>query len=177
MAASVIHSAGSGRFTAPMKPRSAMNHQPGTRLQPRPIEILAGKRARRRRLAEREQRCPAATSRAVSRRADHKRRPQADAQCAAHHARLACAKACAASGATADIRPMPTHEGSKQDDVRQRGAGDRLVAEPARCSIEVGGHHRDLAELRQRDRQSELHRGAQFRRQGEAPAGASRPAA
>ncbi len=35
-AARVIHSAGSGRLTAPMNPRMAMNTHAGIRLQPRP---------------------------------------------------------------------------------------------------------------------------------------------
>ena len=55
MAASVIHSAGSGRFTAPMKLRRAMKAQAGTRHQARPVEIAAGQRGGLRRLAERDQ--------------------------------------------------------------------------------------------------------------------------
>ena len=37
MAASVIHSAGSGRFTAPMKLRRAMKVQPGMMAQAMPM--------------------------------------------------------------------------------------------------------------------------------------------
>ena len=40
-------------------------------------------------------------------------------------------------------------EGHEEHDVRQRCRSDRVIAQPA-DQREIGGHHRDLAELRQR---------------------------
>ena len=42
----MIHSAGSGRLTAPMKLRSAMKHQAGIIDQARPEQIAGGERGR-----------------------------------------------------------------------------------------------------------------------------------
>ena len=67
-------------------------------------------------------------------------------------------KACAASGATADTRPMPTTKAANSTVCAS--AAPAIASSPRwPMSDEVAGHHRHLAELRQRDRQSELDRG------------------
>jgi hypothetical protein len=53
--------------------------------------------------------------------------------------------------------PHSEHDDGKQHRVRESRRGHRLVAEPA-DQREIAGHHGDLAELRERDRQRELDR-------------------
>ena len=53
--------------------------------------------------------------------------------------------------------PHAEHEHHEEHGVRERGGRDRLIAEPA-DQREIGRHHGDLAELRERKRPRELDR-------------------
>ena len=151
MAASVTHSAGSGRLTAPMKLRSAMKHQAGIIDQVEPGEIARGERRRLGRLPGRDQDVLAPELRHVDRNAEHHRGPKSHAQRAAHHARLACAESLRGQRRDRGHEAHAEHEAEEQDQVREPDRRDRAVAEPA-DQREVGRHHGDLAELGQRDR-------------------------
>ena len=52
---------------------------------------------------------------------------------------------------------MPSTNATNSTICASADGGDDMVAEPS-DEREIGGHHRDLAELRQRDRQRELDR-------------------
>ena len=115
-------------------------------------------------LAERQQHVFAEILQRRHRHAEHHRRPQADAQCAPHHARLARAVGLRGQRRYRRHHAHAEHEGGKQHDLAERSAGEGIVAEMA-DQHEIAGHHRDLAELRQRDRQSELDRAFNSSRQ------------
>jgi hypothetical protein len=61
-------------------------------------------------------------------------------------------------------QPHAEGEADKENRMRQRGRRHRLGAEAADQG-NVGRHHRDLAELRQRDRNRELQRFGEFQRE------------
>ena len=110
------------------------------------------------RLPEREQQLAAPELHDRQRHAENDRRPQADAQRAAHHARLARAiEILRGERRHRRDQPHAEHEHHEQHGMRERGRRDRPVAEPA-DQREIARHHGDLAELRQRDRQRELDR-------------------
>ncbi len=102
--------------------------------------------------------CPAAIRmllapqlRDVDRNADHHRGPQPDAQRAAHQARLARAERLRGERRDGGHESHAEHEADEQDQMREPDGRDGAVAELA-DQREVGRHHRDLAELRERDR-------------------------
>ncbi len=62
--------------------------------------------------------------------------------------------ACAARGATAATKTHADGKCDEQHRVREAGAGNDMLSEAAE-EHEIGRHHRDLAELRQRNRHRE----------------------
>ena len=132
--------------------------RPGRHEAPaQPIEIAAGERRGLRRLAEQDEDVPAPQLQGRQRNADHDRRPQSDAQRAAHDARLACAIGLRGERRHRGDEAHADAEGGKQHRVRQRRRRHHLVAKPAQ-QHQVGRHHGDLAELRQRHRPGQAQR-------------------
>ncbi len=105
-------------------------------------------------MPERQQDVLAVELREGERNSEDERGPQADAQRAAHHARLARAVSLRRERRDGRDKAHAEHEADEQHDMRERGRGDHVIAKPA-DQREIGGHHRDLAELRERDRQRE----------------------
>ena len=119
-------------------------------------EIPTRQRGRLGRLAERDQDVLAPELHQRHRHAQHEGRPQADAQRAAHHARLARAIGLGGERRHRRHQPHADGEGGKQHRVRQRGRGQRRVAQAA-DQHQIGRHHGDLAELDQRHRHRQPH--------------------
>jgi hypothetical protein len=102
-------------------------------------------------LAERQQDLLAAERQHHQRQRDEQRGPQPDTKRAPYHARIACAKGLRRQRGDGGHQAHAEGEADEVDRPRQCRGSDGLVAEPA-DEGEVGRHHRDLAELRQRQR-------------------------
>ena len=120
-------------------------------------EIIGRERRLDRGLAEREQHPFALELRHAQGNAEQRRGPEPDAERAPHHARLPRAERLRGKRRHRGHEPHADDEGCEQHGVRQRRRRHDLVAEPAEEG-EVAGHHRDLAELSERNRQRELDR-------------------
>ncbi len=107
IAASVIHKIGSGRLTALMKPRIARNHSPGRMLQVSPSRYSCARRAATgdwpsaSRIGS-PRNDSAIIGSAINNAAHRPTRSDRRTPCG-----LRAPNACAASGATAETRPMP----------------------------------------------------------------------
>ena len=132
--------------------------RPGRHEAPaQPVEIAAGKRRRLPASGRADEDVATPQLQGRQRHADHERRPQSDAQRAAHDARLARAIGLRGQRRYRRDEAHADAEGSKQHGVRQRGRRHHLVAQPAQ-QHQVGRHHGDLAELRQRHRPGQAQR-------------------
>ncbi len=133
-------------------------------------EIFLRMMRRRGGLSERKQDLFGPEAKRHQRQRDQQRCPQADAQRSADQMRVARAEGL--RGQRCDGRHQ-AHAGGEADEkhgVRQRCGGHRLGAETPDHG-NVGRHHRDLAELGQRDRhaRASASRPAQSRDDGRAP--------
>ncbi len=97
----------------------------------------------------------------AERDAEQGRGPQAHAQRAAHHARIARTEGLCRERRNRRDESHAEHEGREQNGVRQRRGRNDMIAEPAEQG-QIGRHHGDLPELRQRDRQCQPDRLGQF---------------
>ena len=120
-------------------------------------QILLRQMRGRRRLAQRQQDLLAVERQQHHRQRNQQRRPQPDAQRAPHHPRIAGAERLRRQRRHRGHQPHAEGEGDEEHRMRQRRGGHRLVAEPSDQG-QIGRHHRDLPELRQRDRHRELER-------------------
>ncbi len=105
--------------------------------------------------------CLAAQRKRHHRQRDQQRGPQADAQRAPHQVRIARAERLRGQRRHRRHQAHADGECDKEHGRRQRRRRDGLVAEPP-DKREIGRHHRDLPELRQRHRHRELQRLGEF---------------
>jgi hypothetical protein len=132
------------------------------------MQILLCEMGRRRRLAEPQQDLFAAEQKRHHRQRHQQRGPHADAKRPSDQMRIARAKGLRRQRRHRRYQPHAEGEADKEDGMRQRRRGHRLAAEAA-DHRDVGRHHRDLAELRQRERNRQLQRLGEF--DGEMTAG------
>jgi hypothetical protein len=115
-------------------------------------------------LAQHQQDLLARQSKRQHRQGNQQRSPKADAKRAPHQAWIAGAERL--SGERRHGRHQPHSEGETDegDRMRQRRRGNGFIPETSDQG-KIGGHHRDLPELRQRDGHSQLERLGQLERE------------
>jgi hypothetical protein len=126
-----------------------------------PRQILLRQMCGRRNLAQHQQDLLAAQRQQHHRQRNQQGCPKADAKRAPHQPRVACAERLRRKRGDGRHQSHAEGEADEIHRVRQRRRGDRGVAEPPDQG-KIGGHHRDLPELRQHDRHRELQRLDQF---------------
>jgi len=141
----VIHNAGCGRFDAPDQAE----------------QILLRQTRGRGRLAQRQQDGFAVQRERHDRQRDQQRCPKPGSQRAPHLARIAGAEGLGCERRHRRYQSHSDGEADKVDGARQRRRGDGFVAESP-DEGQIGCHHRDLAQLRQRHRHRQSERLGQF---------------